>query len=478
MAGSGRFDVVVIGSGPGGYVAAIRAAQLGLSTAIVEKDAALGGTCLNVGCIPSKALLDSSELYARTRGGLSAHCIKVGQVGLDLSMMMERKTRIVHTFTSGVELLMRENRIAVFRGGARLVSPTRVEVSSGAAAPESLEARAVILATGSVPIALSSLPFDGERIVSSTEALGFSKVPGRLLVVGAGAIGLELGSVWSRLGSKVTVIELLPQILPGWDGQVSKTLLRLLTRQGIGFNLSTAVTGFKAAKGGITLFAKDASGAETAFDGDRILVAVGRRPFTDGLGLEEIGVARDDSGRVPVDGRQETSVQGVYAIGDLTPGPMLAHKAEEEGIAAAECIAGKAGHVDRGTVPAVVYTDPEAASVGATEEALKKEGVEYVSGSFVFRANARALALEKPDGFVKVLADARTDRVLGVHIVGPSASDLISEAVVVMAFGGAAEDIARTIHAHPSLSEVVKEAALDAGGRPINAPPRESLPKD
>ncbi len=472
MPKSDRFDVVVIGSGPGGYVAAIRAAQLGLSTAIVEKEAALGGTCLNIGCIPSKALLDSSELYVTAREGLAPHGIRAGSVGLDLGAMMTRKQGIVGTFTNGVSLLMRENGIAVFHGTARLLSSTRVEISVEEGAGATLDAASFILATGSVPTELPFLPFDGKRIVSSTEALSFPTVPKRLLVIGAGAIGLEMGSVWRRLGSAVTVIELMSQILPGWDSQVSQTLQRLLVRQGLVIHTSTSVSGARSAKSGVTLMARDPRGGEMSFEGDVVLVAVGRKPYAEGLGLEQIGVQRDAAGRVVVDERLQTSVAGIYAIGDLVHGPMLAHKAEDEGIAAAEIIAGLAGQVDYATIPSVVYTSPEAAFVGRTEDELRKGGRPFVSGSFVFRANARALALDKPEGFVKVLADAETDRLLGVHIVGPFASDLIAEAVAVMAFGGASEDIARIVHAHPSLPEVVREAALAAGGRPINAPPQ------
>ena len=468
-------DVVVIGSGPGGYVAAIRASQLGLSTAIVEKEATLGGTCLNVGCIPSKALLDSSELYATALGGLSPHGIHAGSVTFDLKAMMARKELIVRTFTSGVAGLMKANGISVHHGRARVVSPTRVEVI-GQGAPISLDAGAIILATGSVPVELPFLRFDGRWVVTSTEALSFSDVPKRLLVVGGGPIGLEMGSVWRRLGSEVTVVEMQPQILPGWDAQVAQTLGRLLARQGIDLRTATTVTAARVGKDGVTLTTRDAKGADVELTGDAVLVAVGRRPYTEGLGLEEVGVAGDRAGRVPVNDRMETNVAGIYAIGDLAPGPMLAHKAEEEGIAAAQCIAGKAGHVEYNTIPSVVYTRPEAASVGLSEDAAKAQGVRYVSGSFVFRANARALAMESPDGFVKVLADADTDRVLGAHIVGPLASDLIAEAVTVMAFGGSAEDIALTVHAHPSLPEALREAALVAEGRPLQCAPPTGRP--
>jgi dihydrolipoamide dehydrogenase len=471
MEGASRFDLVVIGSGPGGYVAAIRGAQLGLSTAIVEKDEALGGTCLNVGCIPSKALLDSSELYATAREGLAPHGITAGAVSIDIPVLMARKEKIVATFTGSVAALMKANGVTVFRGTGRLLSASRVEVT-GAGGHSVLEAGAVILATGSVPVQVPSLPFDGKTVVSSTEALAFREVPRRLVVVGAGAIGLELGSVWMRLGSRVTVVEMKDQILPGWDSRVSQTLRRLLEKQGMGIHTGTAVTGLGAGKTGAVVRAKAPDGAEKAFDGDVVLVAVGRRPYTDGLGLPEAGVGTDPrSGRVVVDGKLRTSLPTVFAIGDIAAGPMLAHKAEEEGIAAAESAAGRSGHVDYGVIPSVVYTAPEAAGVGKTEDELKAAGARYVTGSYVFRANGRALALNQPEGFVKVLAEEGTDRVLGVHAVGPFASELMAEAAAVMAFGGSSEDIARTAHAHPSLSEVTREAALAAGGRAIHVPP-------
>ncbi len=463
-----RYDVVVIGSGIGGYVAAIRASQLGLATAIVEREPVLGGTCLNVGCIPSKALLESTELYETVRSGLAAHGITTTGVSLDLAAMMARKESIVATFDRGVAALMEANGIAVFHGTGRLASPTTVAVA-GADGSTALEARAVILATGSVPTALPPLPFDGTRIISSTEALALRAVPRRLVVVGAGAVGLELGSVWLRLGSEVTVLELAAGVLPGWDTQAAQTLQRLLSRQGMRILTSAAVTGARPAKDGVSVVARLASGEERATDGDVVLVAVGRRPAVEGLGLEQVGVQME-RGRVKVDGKLRTTVPTVYAIGDLVCGPMLAHKAADDGIAAAENIAGGAGFVDHDLVPSVVYTAPEVASVGATEDRLRESATRYVSGSFVFRANGRALALARPDGFVKVLADAETDRLLGFHVVGPLASELVAEAVTVMAFGGSAEDIARTVHAHPSLSEVTHEAALAAEGRPINQP--------
>ncbi len=471
-----KFDLVVIGSGPGGYVAAIRAAQLGLSTAVVEKEESLGGTCLNIGCIPSKALLDSSELYDKMGHQAKEHGILAEGVRLDLAAMMQRKEKIVRQMASGVATLFRGNRIATYRGIGQLVAPGRVTVLpvAGAEKPSQaveLEARSIIIATGSVAVELSNLPFDGKSILSSTEALSFEKVPERLLVVGAGAIGLELGSVWARLGAKVQVVELMPQILPGWDARLARSLARLLEKQGMSIALATKVQGVAKSRKGVVLSGIDATGKELAFEGTKILVAVGRKPYTEGLGLAEAGVKLDERGRIAVDEGFRTSLPGVYAIGDVIAGPMLAHKAEDEGIAVAELIAGRAGHVSYSTIPGVVYTWPEAATVGKSEEQLTSQGITYRSGEFYFRANGRALAAESTDGFVKILADATSDRVLGVHILGPWASDLISEAVTVMEFGGSAEDIARTVHAHPTLTEVVREAALAVDKRAIHAPP-------
>ena len=468
-----KFDIVVIGAGPGGYVAAIRAAQLGLSTAVVEKEESFGGTCLNIGCIPSKALLDSSELYVKIGREAKEHGISAEGVKLDLQAMMRRKEKVVGQMASGVATLFKGNRIATYRGVGRLAAPGRVAVRpAGEAAQEvELEARSIIIASGSVPVELPSVPFDGKNVVSSTEALSFDKIPERLLVIGAGAIGLELGSVWARLGAKVQVVELMPQILPGWDARLARTLARLLEKQGMSISLATKVKGFEKSRKGVVLAGTDAAGKELSFEGSKILVAVGRKHYTEGLGLSEAGVKLDERGRIAVDERFQTSVPGVYAIGDVIAGPMLAHKAEDEGVAVAELIAGKAGHVSYATIPGVVYTWPEAAAVGKSEEQLAAEGIAYRSGEFYFRANGRALAAESTDGFVKILADAKSDRVLGVHILGPWASDLIAEAVTVMEFGGSAEDIARTVHAHPTLSEVVREAALAVDKRAIHAPP-------
>ncbi len=497
-----EFDCFVIGSGPGGYVAAIRAAQLGLSTAIVEKNERFGGTCLNIGCIPSKALLDSSELYARlrergagakssVRHDLESHGIKIGRLDLDLKVMMARKRQVVEKLTSGVGQLLEGNGVRTFNGIGRLVVGGKVEVSAADGKKQTLKAKNIVLATGSVPTALPIFPVGRDGFLTSTEALSLKSVPARMVVIGAGAIGLELGSVWARLGAEVTVIELLDQILPGMDSEISRRLRNILGKQGLQILTGTRVLGYeKAGKGkrgnsradgssagsggaggsaGVVLSAEGRDGRKQQFAADVVLVAVGRRPYTEGLGLAVLGVkTQEDNGRVIVDERFQTSLAGVYAIGDLIPGPMLAHKAEEEGIAVAEILAEKPGEVNYETIPSVVYTWPEVASVGKSEEELKREGVAYNRGTFPFRANGRALAMAEEEGLVKVLAEKSSDRVLGVHIVGPWASDLIAEAVTVMEFGGSAEDIARTVHAHPTLPEALREAALDAAGRAIH----------
>ena len=464
-----NYDVLVLGAGPGGYVAALRAAQLGLRTAIVEKRDTLGGTCLNVGCIPSKALLDSSELFAKTRHELADHGITVGTPKLDLKTMHARKRGVVDRMVGGLNGLMKGRKVDVVHGAARLVDRETVAVSSGGT-ETTLRAAAIVLATGSVPVELPFLKFDGTTVVSSTEALEFSKVPQELVVVGAGAIGLELGSVWARLGAHVTVVEIMKVVLPGWDAQVSKAMRRELGNQDMEFKLGHKVTGVSSGKGRKTVTVEDPSGEKLELPADKVLVAVGRRPYYDGLGIEQVGVSIDErSRRITVDEQFRTSVPTIYALGDLVHGPMLAHKAEDEGIAVAEIIAGKAGHVNYDTIPGVVYTWPEAACVGRTEEQLKEAGVAYRKGSFNFAANGRALAMTAGTGFVKILADEASDRVLGAHIVGPWASDLISEIVTVMEFGGSAEDIARTVHAHPTLTEAVKEAALAVDKRAIHS---------
>jgi dihydrolipoamide dehydrogenase len=463
-----RYDVIVIGAGPGGYVCAIRAAQLGMKVACIDKRPTLGGTCLNIGCIPSKALLDSSEHFAFTRAGLARHGVKVGDVKLDLAAMMSRKDKVVKGLTDGVAFLFKKNKITPVHGSARLGKPGQVVVK-GPKDETVLEATHIVLATGSEPAALPALPFDGTSIVSSTEALSFDKVPAHLIVVGGGYIGLELGSVWSRLGAKVTVLEFLPQILPLNDRETADALHKILTRQGLTFHLNTKVTA-ASVQGGEVIVNAQSGGKEVTFPGDKVLVAVGRRPYTTGLGLKEAGVGLDErTGRVQVDDHFRTSAQGVYAIGDLIAGPMLAHKAEDEGIALAEQLAGKKSLINHDAIPSVIYTHPELAAVGLTEEQVKAAGREYRVGKFPFAANGRARCLDETDGFVKAIADAKTDRVLGVHILGPRASDLIAEAVSVIEFAGSSEDITRTCHAHPTLSEAVREAAFAVDGRAIHA---------
>jgi dihydrolipoamide dehydrogenase len=463
-----QFDLVVIGAGPGGYVAAIRAAQLGMKVACVEKRAALGGTCLNVGCIPSKALLDASERFAETQGHLADFGVQVKQVTLDLKKMMERKVGVVKALTDGVAFLFKKNKITAVHGEARLGGAGKVEVKLADGKSQTLQAKNILLATGSESASLPGLPFDGTAVVSSTEALSFDKVPTHLIVVGGGYIGLELGSVWARLGAKVSVLEFLPHILPLTDREIADLLQKSLQKQGLTFHTETAVKSANVTGGQVKVNAVR-GGENPTFQGDRVLVAVGRRPYTAGLGLAEVGIKVEErSGRLPVNEAYQTSVPNIYAIGDLIAGPMLAHKAEDEGIACAELLAGKAGHVNYLTIPSVIYTWPEVASVGLTEEQVKEKKTEYRVGKFPFLANGRARCMGDTDGLVKILADAKTDRILGVHIIGPRASDLIAEAVAVMEFGGTAEDIARTCHAHPTLSEAVREASLAVDGRAIH----------
>ncbi len=461
-----RYDLVVIGAGPGGYVAAIRAAQLGMRVACVEKDGALGGTCLNVGCIPSKALLDSSELFHQARHGLGAHGVNVSGVELDLGAMMTRKDRVVRGLTQGVASLFKKNKVVWVQGAARLAAPGRVAVR-GAQGEQTLEAARVLIASGSEPAPLRTLPFDGERIVSSTEALSLSRVPARMLVVGAGAVGLELGSVWSRLGAEVTVVEIVDRILPGMDGGMAGQLQRALERQGLSFRLATEARGAVRAGNGVrvTVASKDGSADVEA---DVVLVAIGRRPYMNGLGVRELGVKVDERGRIVVNDRFETSVAGVFAIGDVIAGPMLAHKASEEGVIAVECMAGQPAHVNYDAIPNIVYTWPELASVGLSEEEAAARGVAVAVGTFPFVANGRARCLNETDGGVKVLAGVRTDRIVGLHILGPRASDLIAEAALAMEFDASAEDVARSIHGHPTLPEAIKEAALAVSKRAIH----------
>lgn len=463
-----QFDIAVIGTGPGGYVCAIRAAQLGFSVAVIEKRATPGGTCLNVGCIPSKALLHASELYEEARHGFGKLGIGV-EPSLDLAAMMAYKDEGVRGNVQGVEYLLKKNKIVSFRGLGTIVAPGRISVKAGDGSAQTVVAKHIVIATGSEVMPLPGVAIDEKKVISSTGALALAETPKRLLVVGAGVIGLELGSVWRRLGSKVTVVEFLDRILPGVDGDTAKQFQRILSKQGVEFRLGQKVTGVEEKEGGLSVTVEPAAGGEAqTLEADAVLVAIGRIPYTDGLGLDAVGVARDNRGRVLVDAHFKTNVDGIYAIGDVIAGPMLAHKAEDEGVALAEILAGQAGHVNYDVIPGVVYTTPELACVGRTEEELKAAGVEYKTGKFPFTANGRAKVMRATDGFVKVLADARTDRVLGVHIVGPDAGALIAEAAILMEFGGSAEDMARTCHAHPTLSEAVKEAALAVDGRALH----------
>lgn len=466
-----QFDLIVIGAGPGGYVAAIRGAQLGMKVAVVEQRETLGGVCLNEGCIPSKALLDSSELFALARDKFAGHGILVEPPRLDLTRMMARKSDVVKKLTDGVAFLFKKNGVAWLRGTGKLARRLgyggyEVEVTAGDSAT-TVEGKRVLLATGSTAAAVPGLRFDGRTVVSAREALSFTAVPEHLLVVGGGYIGLELGSVWRRLGAKVTVVDILPKVLPASDGQIADTLVRSLKKQGMTFRLGTKVEEFSTDAGRVKVSLVTGENREELIC-DKILVAAGRKPLTAGLGLEELGVQLDTTGRIVVNEEFQTTAAGIYAIGDLVPGPMLAHKASEEGVVAVERMAGHAAVMEYGYIPGVVYTWPEAASVGKTEEQLKEEGTAYTTGRFNFMGNGRARAMDETEGFVKVLAEAGTGRLLGVHIIGPRASDLIAEAMTVMAFEGTAEDIALICHPHPTLSEAVKEAALDALGRAVH----------
>ena len=464
-----KFDLVVIGAGPGGYVAAIRAAQLGMKVACVDRRAALGGTCLNVGCIPSKALLQSSEMYAEARHAMAQHGVAIDGVRLDLAAMLARKDKAVEGLTKGVAFLFRKNKVEAIDGTAKITAPGAVSVSAEGG-ERVLTCDHILVATGSDSTPLPSVEVDEKQIVSSTGALALSKVPEHLVVVGGGYIGLELGSVWGRLGAKVTVVEFLDRIVPTMDREVADEMFKVLQKQGMTFRLATKVTGAKTAKDGLSVTVEPAAGGEAETIGcDVVLVAIGRRPFTRGLGLEDVGVALDNRGFVKVDEAFRTSVPGISAIGDVIPGPMLAHKAEDEGVVAVEIMAGQSGHINYDAIPAVVYTAPEAASVGRTEEQLKDDGIDYRAGRFPFTANSRArTAGFDTAGFVKILTDAKTDRVLGAHIIGPDAGTMIAELALAIEFGASAEDIGRTSHAHPTLNEAVKEAALAAWSKPIH----------
>jgi dihydrolipoamide dehydrogenase len=464
------YDLVVIGAGPGGYVAAIRAAQLGLKTACVEGRGTLGGTCLNIGCIPSKALLQASEKYEEAEHHLADFGVKTGKVSLDMKGLMAHKDSVVEANVKGVEFLFKKNKVDWVKGwGSLTKTPGEVAVKGANGKSQTLKTKNVIIATGSTHVDLPNVEVDEKQIVSSTGALELTKVPKSLIVIGGGYIGLEMGSVWQRLGAQVTVVEFLDRLVPGMDAEVAKEFQKVLKKQGMEFKLGTKVTGAKTAKTGVTLTVEPAKGGEAEeLKAEVVLVSIGRKPVTEGLGLSEAGVETDERGRVKTDGHWATNVEGVYAIGDVIEGPMLAHKAEEEGVAVAETLAGKAGHVNYETVPGIVYTWPEVASVGKTEEQLKEAGVDYTSGKFPFTANGRARAMGATDGFVKILADAKTDRVLGAHIIGPDAGGLIHEIVMAMEFGGSAEDVARAFHGHPTLNEVVKEAALAVHKRALH----------
>jgi dihydrolipoamide dehydrogenase len=463
------YDLIVIGTGPGGYVCAIRAAQLGLKTAVVEKCATFGGTCLNVGCIPSKAMLHDSELYEESGRSFAQMGIKIDKLSIDLAALLKYKDGNVESNVKGVDFLFKKNKIEAFHGAGRIAAPGKVEVKAADGKTQTLETKNIVIATGSDVARLPGIDIDEKRVVSSTGALDLAKVPQKLLVVGAGIIGMELGSVWRRLGAEVTVVEFLDHILPGLDSEIARQFQRIQQRQGIAFKLSSKVTGVDTSGKSLKVKVEPVDGgAAGTIDADVVLVAIGRVPYTEGLGLEAAGVKKDNRGRVVIDPHFATSAAGIYAIGDAVAGPMLAHKAEEEGVAVAEILAGQAGHVNYDVIPNVVYTVPEIASIGKTEEELKAAGVAYQTGKFPFSANARARANLATDGFVKILADAKTDRVLGVHILGPDAETMIAEAAIAMEFGASSEDIARTCHAHPTLSEAMKEAALAVDKRAIN----------
>jgi dihydrolipoamide dehydrogenase len=459
-----EFDVVVIGGGPGGYVAAIKAAQLGLKVACVEKRGALGGTCLNVGCIPSKALLNSSHLYEEAQHNFANHGIKATGLSVDIKVMQKHKDDIVSGLTKGIEGLFAKNKITYIKGAGKITAKGEVTIGK-----EVVKTKNIIIATGSEIVNLPGVEVDGDKIITSDEAIHLKSAPKKLVVIGGGVIGLELGSVWRRLGSEVTVVEYLDKILPPMDGEVSTTFKKILEKQGIIFKLGSKVTSAKAGVKGVDLTVEPAKGgAAEKFHADVVLVAVGRKPHTEGLGLDKVGVKLDERGRIATDGHFKTNVDGIYAIGDVTAGPMLAHKAEEDGVALAEILAGQAGHVDYDLVPSVVYTHPEVAMIGKTEEQLKEAGREYNKGKFPFMANSRARTVDETEGFVKILADKATDEVLGVHIIGPQAGTLIGEASVAMAYRASSEDIARICHSHPDLNEALKEAALATFFKPIH----------
>ncbi len=463
-----QFDLVVIGGGPAGYVAAIRGSQLGMRVACVEKHSTLGGTCLNVGCIPSKALLESSELYAQVRSGIAVHGVSVSEVKLDLPAMMARKDKVVTDTTRGIDMLMKKNKIERLEGRGQLLSAGRVKVIRAKGEALELGCKHVLLATGSQPMELGSVPFDGKQVIDSTQALALTKVPEHLVVIGGGAIGLEMGSVWLRLGAKVSVVEMMPTLLGGLDEEISRQAERIFKRQGMSFYLGSRLEKVEHSKGGVTAVVQQADQKEVRLEGDVMLVSVGRRPCTQGLGLKEAGVKQDEQGRIVVDESYQSSVAGVYAVGDVVAGPMLAHKASEEAIAVVEGLAGKVNHLNYAAIPWIVYTWPEIAWVGQGEDELKRQGHAYKVGKYPLMANARARTMGERDGMVKVLADAATDKLLGLWILAPRASDMIVEAGLAMEFAANAEDIACSVHAHPTLSEAVKEAALGVRGQAIH----------
>ncbi len=466
----GAYDLVIIGGGPGGYVGAIRAAQLGLKVACVEMRGTLGGTCLNVGCIPSKALLESSHHYEEASHGLAEHGLKIGKVGFDVRTMMSRKEKIVGELTGGIEFLFKKNKVDYIRGRGTILDTDTVEVTADDGSKQQIMTDTIAIATGSDVASLPGIEIDEKKIVSSTGALSLPKVPKKMVVIGGGFIGLELGSVWRRLGADVTVVEFLDRIVPNMDGDISKTLQRILKKQGLTFRMSTKVTAAKKTRSGVSLTVEPAKGGESeTIDADVVLVAVGRRPYTEGLGLENVGITPDARGFLVVDKHYRTSVPNIFAIGDVIGGAMLAHKAEEEGIALAEYLAGQRPHMNYDVIPGIVYTHPEAASVGKTTEQLREEGIDFRAGKIPFSSNARAKTVGETEGFVKVLADAKTDRILGVHILGPEAGTIIHEAAVAMEFEATTEDLFRTCHGHPTLNEVVKEAAMAVHKRSISA---------